>query len=117
VAVAIAEDNTAHKEVVKDIKAIAQQAAGFEMFGDGVNFSFQWRPGDLPLRKIKSGYHFAAKREEPLLQLADVCSFVVRRRLQGTDTENLLDVLTLNRTCEVIGLNNPYVGNGMIAFA
>jgi hypothetical protein len=90
---------------------------GIERFGDGVNFSFGWRPGDFPLSKIVSGFHYASKQDEPLLQLADACAFVVRRYLQGSDTEKLFEVLTLGRTCQIVGLDNEYVGNGLIEFA
>jgi Protein of unknown function (DUF3800) len=118
---AIAEDNTETKKVVTSIYSLLNNAnsgiGGFEMFGGGVGYGFRFRPGDIPLSKIISGFHYVSKRDEPLLQLADTCAFVVRRWLQNAyKGDELFDFLTLGRTCKISGLNNQNVGNGMIWF-
>jgi hypothetical protein len=41
------------------------------------------RQGLLPLKHIIDTPHFAAKSESPLLQLADLCAFILRRGLAG----------------------------------
>jgi hypothetical protein len=40
----------------------------------------------LPLRKVVDTPHFAAKRDSSLLQLADVCAYLITRRLRREDS-------------------------------
>jgi hypothetical protein len=40
----------------------------------------------LPLRRVVDTPHFAAKRESPLLQIADVCAFLITRRLRRQES-------------------------------
>jgi hypothetical protein len=119
---AVAEDNTQHKDVVSSMYRLLTNNSGvegFEMFGNtSTSYSLTFRPDTVPLSKIISGFHYASKSNEPLLQLADSCAFAVRRWLQKAyKGEELFDFLTLGRECEIIGLDNPDVGNGLIAFA
>ncbi len=118
---AVAEDNTETKDAVNGIYRLLNRTdsgiEGFELVGD-VIYSFRFTGEDAPLSKIISGFHYASKRDEPLLQLADACAFVVRRWLQGACLgEELFNLLTVGRTCEIVGLDNPDVGNGLITFA
>ena len=63
---AVAEDNTDTKGVVSDIyeliKKAGQGLAGFEIAGRGVIYSLEFRPGDIPLTKIVSGFHYVSTR-------------------------------------------------------
>jgi hypothetical protein len=52
----------------------------------------------VPIRKIKGAVHFASKDEELLLQVADVCAFIIRRFLEGKSDEEFVNVLTVNNS-------------------
>ena len=83
-----------------------------------VHFELQFSKDDLPLKKIVSGFHYAGTHEEPLLQLADACAFTVRCALQGkAKSIELLDALTNNKHCKMIGIEKTEGGNALIEFA
>lgn len=119
---AVAEDNTEHKKVVSGIHSLLHEGGEIEGFSiNGLQgerpmaYGLHFNPGDTPLTKIVSGYHYVSKNSEPLLQLADVCAFVVRRWLQHSEKgEELFALLTSGDTCRGCGFANPAVGNGMI---
>jgi hypothetical protein len=75
----VAEDTDRIKRAVKDSHTFLRdpkRIAGTEFAGF---------PG-LPLRKIVDTPHFASKTDSKLLQLADMCAFLIMRRLTRQET-------------------------------
>lgn len=60
---------------------------------DGAHFSLRSRrwletwdepPPEFPFTRIRGAIKFAAKRDEPALQIADACAYVIRAALEGS---------------------------------
>lgn len=49
-------------------------------------FAEEWTnpPPEFPLKKIRGAIKFAAKRDEPALQIADACAYVIRAAVEGS---------------------------------
>ncbi|HEX4764817.1 MAG TPA: DUF3800 domain-containing protein [Lichenihabitans sp.] len=75
----IAEDTDRVKRAVKEAHAILRDP------GQVIQFGLPELSG-LPVRKIVDTPHFAAKTESPLLQLADVCAFLIMRRIKREES-------------------------------
>ncbi|MDE0150567.1 MAG: DUF3800 domain-containing protein [Rhodospirillaceae bacterium] len=72
IALLIAEDRPEVKKVVRDVQLWAQNKT---LSRRG------WHRKYLPLRHIRDTVHWAEKKQSPLLQLADICAFVIRGHL------------------------------------
>jgi hypothetical protein len=73
----------------------------------------------LPLRKVVDTTHFAAKRDSALLQLADVCAFLLMRRLNRQDsTQPFFELLSeqLSWGCSDFGerMGTEQIGGGRL---
>jgi hypothetical protein len=77
VAMIVAEDHPTAKAALRRIHSFAMSPTNVTTLVPG------WETY-LPLRKIIDTVHYGTKRESALLQLADVWSFVVKRRLMAT---------------------------------
>jgi len=76
VAMVIAEDNQDVKSALRRMQAYAHSPDRPDLLLPG------WERY-LPFRKIIDTVHYAGKGESALLQLADVCTFVIKRRLMA----------------------------------
>jgi uncharacterized protein DUF3800 len=49
-------------------------------------FATEWvnPPPEFPLAKIRGAIKFAAKRDEPALQIADACAYIIRAAVEGS---------------------------------
>lgn len=96
----IAEDNKGMRKIIKAMPGIANDALLAHV---------------PPLRSIVGTVHYAAKDEEPLLQLADVCAFIVRRHLAGLpNVDRFVDALGARERLAPI---QPFVGGGRAMLA
>jgi hypothetical protein len=70
----IAEDNTDVKEALRRMQGFAHRPTDIHNLVPG------WEKY-LPFRKIIDTVHYAGKKQSALLQLADVCAFIIKRQL------------------------------------
>lgn len=73
----------------------------------------------LPLRKVVDTPHFAAKRDSSLLQLADLCAFLIMRRLnRKEDSQPFFEAIApqLSWGCAGFGesLGSEQIGGGQL---
>jgi hypothetical protein len=73
----------------------------------------------LPLRKVVDTPHFAAKRDSSLLQLADLCAFLIMRRLnRKNDTQPFFEAIAhqLFWNCADFGerMGSEQIGGGRL---
>jgi hypothetical protein len=78
VSLLIAEDRPTVKSALRRIHIFLQTAKKEWIEEAGGS---QW----VPLRQVRDTVHFAEKADSRLLQLADVCAFVVKRHLMKKD--------------------------------
>jgi len=76
VGMAIAEDNRDVRESLRRMHSFAQRPDNTAALLPG------WETY-LPFRKIIDTVHYAEKQRSALLQLADLCAFVIKRQLMG----------------------------------
>jgi hypothetical protein len=97
VAMLIAEDRSLVRKMLKVAHSILRGRAdpAFQAFlpemldGDSGIFKFV-----LPLERIVETVHFADKRESSLLQIADLCAFVIKRNImKATHSEQLFSAI------------------------
>ncbi|MBS7702507.1 DUF3800 domain-containing protein [Chelatococcus asaccharovorans] len=82
VAMLVAEQREEARRAIKAIHRLYNQEELLKRwFPDHLR---QVRPG-LPIAKIKGPPNFAAKEDEPLLQIADACAFVFQRHFRGAE--------------------------------
>ena len=107
VATVLVEDNP---EMRKSIKAMPQLLEMISSLPIG-------NPGWIkPLRSIVGTVNYAGKREEPLLQLADACAFILRRRLGGfPHVDRFIHALHANDLIEQIENENGDAGGTVFA--
>ena len=106
----VAEDTDRVKKAVKNAHALLRDAD--RLAGSG----FEHMPG-LPLKKIVDTPHFASKAESAPLQLADVCAYLILRRLMRRDDlqeffEEIAPQLTWNATDFAESMGCERVGHG-----
>ena len=83
----IAEDTPRVKRFIKAIHALLRDPSSeiFQIEDVGIT----------PLSKIIDTIHFAQKHETSILQMADVCAFVIKRQLMGrTDVRRFFNPIT-----------------------
>jgi Protein of unknown function (DUF3800) len=73
----VAEDNGQSRAAIKQSHDLLRNSHRMRLPPEAIEL--------LPLKKIRGAVHFAEKRESKPLQLADVCAFIIRRRLAKND--------------------------------
>jgi uncharacterized protein DUF3800 len=79
VAFVVHENNEQSRDLVRSIhNEYRNPHDAVKKFQDAHNAAY-----GLPFKNIIDTAHFAEKRDTPILQLADICAFVIKRRLMG----------------------------------
>lgn len=102
-ALLIYENNDQARGLVKTMHKKMQTGANLERLTDPKDIERVGRV--IPLRRVIDTAHFAEKDEAPILQLADVCAYFIRRRLAGRmDSQRFLDRIMNQITTNAHGL-------------
>lgn len=90
VALCVAEDNSSARRAIKAAHASLKDPSKAEMLkpmsGEGL----------LPVKRIVDTVHFAQKQEAVMLQIADVCAYIVKRVISGAAHASELFKTVLN---------------------
>jgi hypothetical protein len=79
-AIVIHENNDQSRKLVRDVHNFMRKPGMAELARDVPDRNL-WKV--FPVQRVIDAAHFAEKQEAPLLQLADACAFVIKRRLSG----------------------------------
>lgn len=108
VCMVVAEDTDRVKRGIKDAHALLRSShkiRGTEL----EDFSV------LPLSRVIDTPHFAAKTDSPLLQLADLCSFLIKRRLERRENSQPFFEIIAPQIVHHVSDFDPPMGSEKIA--
>src|SRR6267143_2186963 len=90
----VAENNTTTQQSIKNMQEMMRGEFRTTFRQNVFNLFAGATENSLPLTKIRTSVFFASKDEEPMLQIADVVAFFVRRFYEGkTDIDQFMDAI------------------------
>jgi hypothetical protein len=95
----IAENNTNTRDTVEELHLVLQGRSDSEIAGDIIDALSESAPNFYPIKRIVDLVYFAGKRGAFLLQLADVCAFIIRCFIeQKPRALSFAEILTADNT-------------------